>query len=150
MKEQRGLIADQEGALHMIEALIAVVLMFSALACLLSISGHLSQGGNDDLKQMTTDLLYILEHGKNQPGHPALAQSLSSQLAWTAQSPTLESNLRSRMLPGYRAYLQTPYGTIGDCPPDFATMHVRPFLAYRQETGEMIDCSLIIWRPEHG
>jgi hypothetical protein len=43
--------------------------------------------------------------------------------------------------------METPYGSIGDSPPDLAAKSVRPFMAYRQETGEMIDCSLIVWRP---
>jgi hypothetical protein len=130
----------------MIEAIIAAFLMFSALACLQSISGHVSVDRSDDLEQMSKDLLYLLEHGENGPGHPGLAHTLSSQSAWSDQSLTLITNIRNRMPAGYKVYLRTPYGDEGDCPPDSVTMSVRPFLAYRQETGEMIGCSLIVWR----
>lgn len=147
MRGRKGLIADQEGALHMMEAIVAAFLMFSSVACLHSISGHVSADGNEDLEQMSQDLLYILEHGENGPGHPGLAQALSSQSAWAGQSLALDANIRNRMYAGYKAYLQTPYGDAGDCPPDRVAMSARPFLAYRQETGEMIGCSLIVWRP---
>jgi hypothetical protein len=130
----------------MIEAIIAAFLMFSALACLQSISGHVSADGSDDLDQMSQDLLYLLEHGENGPGHPGLAQALSSQSAWSDQSLTLVTNIRNRMPAGYKIYLRTPYGDTGDCPPESVTMSVRPFLAYRQETLETIGCSLIVWR----
>jgi hypothetical protein len=147
MRERRGLIADREGALHVIEAVMAALLMFSALACVQSISGYTPRESSDDMTQMTTDLLYILEHRENQPGHPGLEQALSSQWAWDKLWPALESDLRSRMPAGYRVYLKTPYGDTGDCPPDVAPKAVRSFLAYRQETCEMIDCSLVVWRP---
>jgi hypothetical protein len=147
MRGQQGLIADRDGALHIIEGVIAALLLFSALACLQSISGPLSQENSDDVDQLSTDLLYILEHSENRPGHPGLAQALSSQSVWLEQSPALESDLCRRMPAGYMAYLQTPYGDAGDCPPDLAVMSLRPFLAYRQETGEMIGCNLLVWRP---
>ena len=147
MRGRKGLIADREGALHMIEAIIAAFLMFSALACLQSISGHTPRESSDDMTQMTTDLLYILEHRENRPGHPGLAQALSTQSAWNKLWPVLESDLRSRMPAGYRVCLKTPYGDTGDCPPDIAPKAIRPFLAYRRETREMIDCCLVVWRP---
>jgi hypothetical protein len=131
----------------MIEAVIAAFLLFSTLAGIQGIEGHVSRDSNDDVQQMATDLRYILEHGENRPGHPGLAQTLSAQSAWTEQSSRLESDLRDRLPAGYRVYLQTPYGNIGDCPPDLATMSVRPFLAYRQETGEIIECGIVVWRP---
>jgi hypothetical protein len=131
----------------MMEAIVAAFLMFSAVACLQSISGHVSADGSEDLEQMSQDLLYILEHGENGPGHPGLAQALSSQTAWSEQSLVLDANIRNRMPAGYKVYLRTPYGDTGDCPPDRVAMSVRAFLAYRQETGETIGCSLIVWRP---
>jgi hypothetical protein len=129
-----------------IEAVVAAALMLSAMACLQSISGYPPQDGSDDVARMTTDLMYILEHGQNRPDRPGIAQALSSQSAWEDMSAALESDLRSRMPAGYHVWMDTPYGDIGDCPPDRATMSVRPFIAYRQETGEMIECSLIVWR----
>lgn len=147
MRERQGLIADREGALHVIEGVMAAFLVFSALAWVQSISGHTTVESSDDVVQMTTDLLYILEYHENRPDQPGLAQALSSQSAWAEQASLLESDLRSRMPAGYRAYMKTPYGNIGDRPPDLARMNIRPFLAYRQETREVIDCSLIVWGP---
>jgi hypothetical protein len=147
MRERRPLIADSEGALHMIEAAIAAFLIFSALACIQSMTGHLTPESNDDVQQMSTDLLYILEHGQNGPGHPGLAEALSSQKAWSEQSAALTAEVRSHMPTGYKVYLHTPYGDVGDCPPDLVSMAFRPFLAYCVESGEIIDCSLVVWRP---
>jgi hypothetical protein len=147
MRERQGLIADRSGALHVIEATIAAFLMLSAIACLQSISGQQLPDNCDDVAQMATDLLYVLEHGQNRPGHPGLAQTLSSRSSWDNMSPALESDLRGRVPAGYRAFMETPYGSTGDSPPDLATKSVRPFLAYSQETGRMIGCSLVIWRP---
>lgn len=146
MRGRRGLIADREGALHVIEAVIAAFLVLSALACVQSISGHIPREGTNDLSQMATDLLYILEHREGRPGHPGLAQALSSQSSWDMHRTALDSDLCSRMPAGYRVYLKTPYGDAGDYPPDIASKIVRPFLAYRQETREMIDCCLVVWR----
>jgi hypothetical protein len=147
MKVRRQLIADREGALHMIEAVVAAFLIFSALACVQSISGHLSQDSGDDLTQMTTDLMYILEHGENGPGHPGLARALSSRSVWSEQAAALVSEISSRVPAGYKVYLHTPYGDAGESPPDFVAMSVRPFIAYGEESGDIIDCSLVVWRP---
>lgn len=147
MRARQGLIADGEGALYLIEAIVAVLLVFAVLACVQSISGHQSPGDNVDLEQMSTDLLYLLEHGENGPGHPGLAQALSSPAAWSGQSAALAAEIRNILPPGDLVYLQTPYGDAGDCPPDFAAMSVRPFLAYSRESGEIIDGRIVVWRP---
>ena len=146
MRGQRGLIADHGGALHMIEAVMAALLILSALAGINAISDRPSPDNSDDLRLMSSDLLYIMEQRQNMPGHPGLAQALSSPSAWAEHSPGLVSDLRGYMPAGFRCCLITPYGKAGDCPPDGAAMFVRPFLAYRQETGDIIDCSLIVWR----
>jgi hypothetical protein len=147
MRGRRQLIDDSEGALHMIEAVIAAFLIFSTLACIQTTGGHLSADSNEDLRQMSTDLLYILEHGQDGPGHPGLVQALSSRSAWSGQSAALISEMCSHIPAGYKLFLRTPYGDVGDCPPDLASMSVRPFLACCGETGEIIDCSLVVWRP---
>jgi hypothetical protein len=131
----------------MIEAIIAAFLIFSALACVQSMAGHLSPESDDDVQQMSTDLLYILEHGQNGPGHPGLTQALSSQSAWSEHSIALASEMCSHLPAGYKVYLRTPYGDAGDCPPDRVSMAVLPFLACCGDTGEIIDCSLVVWRP---
>jgi hypothetical protein len=131
----------------MIEAIMAAFLIFSALACIQTMSGHLSPESDYDLLQMSTDLLYLLEHGQNGPGHPGLAQALSSQTAWSEHSAALASEMCSHLPAGYKVYIRTPYGDAGDCPPDRGSMAVLPFLAYCWDTGEIIDCSLIVWRP---
>ena len=147
MRARRGLKADREGALYTIEAIVAIFLAFSALACVQSISGHLSPDGNDDLELMSADVLYLLEHGGNGPGRPGLAQTLASPEAWAGQSAALTTEIQGFLPAGCHICLQTPYGDAGDCPPDFAAMSVRPFLAYSGETGAIVDGRIIVWRP---
>jgi hypothetical protein len=147
MRGRRALIDDREGALHTMEAIIAAFLLFSALACVQSISGHISPDSNDDLEQMSTDLLYIMEHGQNGPGHPGLAQALSSQAAWSEQSAVLLSEIESHVPAGCYVFLHTPYGDAGKCPPDFVSMTVRPFIAYSPGSGGIIEGRIVVWRP---
>jgi hypothetical protein len=147
MRALRGLIADQEGAVHMIEAVLSAFLVLSALACAQTISALPTGESGADLAQITTDLVYVLEHSEGRPGHPDLAQAMSSQAVWEDLSPDLEADIRDRLPDGCRAWVETPYGSIGDEPPDLAVKSVRPFLVYRQETGKLIGCRLVVWRP---
>ncbi len=145
---RQGLIADREGALHMIEAVIGAFLMLSCVACLNAMPhGYLQESDrDDDLRTMSADLLYILEYRDNRPGHPGLAQTLSMPTVWDEQSAAIESDIRSILPSGVRACLVTPYGDAGDYPPDGVVMYTRPFLGFRLDTHEALDCKLILWR----
>jgi len=131
----------------MIEAIFAGLIILAALVCISAIPAAPGTDERDDLELMSADLLHVLQYASGSIACPGLAQVLASQTAWDEQSLALASYLRSFMPAGYKACLLTPYGDAGDSPPDCAAMSVRPFLAYRQETGEMIECSLIVWRP---
>jgi hypothetical protein len=148
MRGRQGLIADQGGALHMIEAIIGALLMISCLTCLSAVPHGFSQerDGGDDLRTMSADLLYILEFRDNRPGHPGLMQVLSTPAAWSEQSPAVDPDIRSFLQAGVMACLVTPYGDVGDYPPDGAVMYVRPFIGFRMDTHEAMDCKLILWR----
>lgn len=146
MRGRQGLIADREGALHIIEAIVGALLMLSCMACLSAMPYGFSRENNDDLRAMSADMLYILEYRDNRPGHPGLAQALSTPSAWGEQSSAVESDLRGLLPPGVRGCLITPYGEAGDYPPDGAGMYIRPFLGLRRDTFEAIDCKLILWR----
>jgi len=146
MPGRQGLIADREGALHIIEAIVGALMMLSCVACLSAMPHGFSRESTDDLRAMSADLLYILEYRDNRPGHPGLAQALSTPAAWDEQSSAIESDLRRLLPPGVRGCLITPYGEAGDYPPDGVVMPVRPFLGLRRDTHEAIDCNLILWR----
>jgi hypothetical protein len=148
MLGRQGLIDDREGALHMIEAVIGALLMLSCVTCLSAMPhGYLQESDcDDDLRTLSADLLYILEYRDNRPGHPGLAQALSMPAVWDERSAAIESDMRSLLPPGIRACLVTPYGDAGDFPPDGAVMYIRPFLVFRLDTHEGIDCKLILWR----
>jgi len=143
----KGLIGEPDGALYTIEAVFAGLVIISMLAYVNSIPAVASPDQHDDLKLMSADLLHVLMYAGGDLAHPGLARALSSQTAWAEHSLALGAELRGFMPAGYRAYLHTPYGDTGDCPPDDVAMSIRPFLAYGQDTGEMVECSLIVWRP---
>jgi hypothetical protein len=148
MRERQGLIADREGAMYMIEAIIGAVLLLSCMACLSSMPQGFARGSGDDsdLRVMSADLLCILEYRDNRPGHPGLAQALSTPGAWLEHSSPIESDISGLLPPDVRGCLVTPYGVTGDFPPDGAAMYVRPFLGWRMDTHEAISCKLIVWR----
>ncbi len=60
MRGRQGLIADREGALHMIEAIVGAFLMLSCVTCLSAMPHGFSResDGGDDLRIMSADLLY--------------------------------------------------------------------------------------------
>ncbi|OPY28519.1 MAG: hypothetical protein A4E28_01452 [Methanocella sp. PtaU1.Bin125] len=145
MRGRRRLIDDREGALHIIEAIIGGLLMLSCVACLDGMSPGSARENPDDLERMSGDLLYVLEYRENRPGHPGLAQALSTPAAWVELSPAIVSDMRDRLPAGVRSCLMTPYGMAGSYPPDGAVMYVRPFLGLRMDTHEAMDCRLILW-----
>ncbi len=148
MRGRQGLIADRGGAMHMIEAIIGAILMLSCVACLSAMPrAYLQESDCDDeLRTMSADLLYILEYRDSQPEHPGLARLLSLPGVWDEQSTAIVSDMRNALPTGVRACLVTPYGYAGDYPPDGAAMYTRPFLGFRQDTLETVDCKLILWR----
>lgn len=146
MRGRRRLIDDREGALHTIEAIIGALLMLSCVACLDGMLQDSARESADDLESMSGDLLYVLEYRENRPGHPGLAQALSTPDAWAGLSPAIESDIRDMLPAGVRGCLMTPYGNAGSYPPDGAVMHVRPLLGLRMDTHEVVDCRLILWR----
>lgn len=139
------LLTDNSGAIFTAEAVLASLLLISAVACL-ELTQPVPASDAEDLGVLAGDLLSILEHRDNSQLHPGLAAALSSPEAWEGQSGTLEADIRSMMPAGVRCYMTTPYGTRGDCPPESAEMAVRPFQAYSRDSGSIIECSLILWR----
>ncbi|CAJ36046.1 hypothetical protein RCIX645 [Methanocella arvoryzae MRE50] len=100
----------------------------------------------DDLRIMSSDLLNIMEHRGNLPGHPDFAHVITSRDDWEARAPELEADIRTMLPPGSRFFLTTPFGDAGDVPPDCAPKFVRPFQAFVPETNTIVECRLIVWR----
>ncbi len=146
MRGRRELIVDRTGAIHVIEAIVSAFLVLSCITCLNAVIPGSSGNGDADLIVMSSDLLHILQYRENRPGHPGLAPALYSPEAWAEQSAAIEADMSGLLPPGIRACMVTPCGKAGDFPPDGAITYSRPFLAYRQDTHEAMDCKLILWR----
>jgi len=137
--------AGDDGGVFTVEALLAALLVLSAVACLGSASAQPQRAAND-LGLLASDLLHVLEYRGNAPGHPDLASALASPDAWAERSEDLARDMRSMMPPGVRCFLSTPYGDLGDLPPGSAQTALLPFEAFRRDTGTAIPCRLILWR----
>ena len=134
------------GAVYTVEAAFAAVLLISALALIVHMQPAESPADTDDLRIMSSDLLNIMEHRGNLPGHPDLAHAIASGADWEARAPQIEADIRQMLPPGSRFFLTTPFGEAGDAPPDYAPKYVRPFQAFVPETNTIAECRLIIWR----
>jgi hypothetical protein len=137
---------DDGGAIFTAEAVLASMLVLSVVACL-SLTTTGVTDSTDDLDIMSGDLLDLLEHRENTLAHPNLGIALSSPDAWEWQRDTLEADVKSMMPAGVQYHLSTPYGTIGERPPGGTPVSVRPFQTYRYDSGTIVECSLVLWRP---
>ena len=134
-----------EGGLFTVEALLAALLVLSAVASL-GLASAQPQPAPEDLGLLSGDLLHVLEYRSNAPGHPDLASVLASPDAWAERAGDLEKDMQGMMPPGVRCFLSTPYGDLGDLPPGRAQTSYLPFEAYRLDTGTAIPCRLVLWR----
>lgn len=136
---------NDEGAVHMLEAALASVLIVAALFFVNSSMARPSGHTQDGLSTQSSDLLDVLTYRSNSPGHPSLAFMLSSARQWDAGSADLGSDMAAMLPDGVYYYLLTPYGDIGLAPADGMETCSRPFVVYGG-AGKMLDCKLVLWR----
>jgi hypothetical protein len=138
-----------DGAVHMLEAVLASVLVISTLVMVNSyMVRHVSDGG-DDLAKLSSDILNLITYRDNSLEHPGLGFTLSSMEQWNNSSSTLGADIEKVMPAGVYYHMSTPYGTLGKAPAERARGYSRPFIAYSGfggGAGEMLDCKLVLWR----
>jgi hypothetical protein len=134
-----------EGAVHMLEAIMASVLVVAALVYVNTSASLPVHDHPDDLKVLSADVLNVLQYRANSLEHPGLGFALSSPGQWHDSSGALGADI-GRMLPGgVYYYLETPYGGIGQRPADGMEVLSRPFVACGGD-GKMLDCRMVLWR----
>jgi hypothetical protein len=134
-----------EGAVHMLEAALASVLVMAALFYVNSATLWTADGRSDDLRSMSSDVLNVLEYRDNSIEHPALGFALSSAAQWSDSSDELDADIVSMLPDGVYYYLETPYGGIGQRPVDGMGICSRPLVVYGGP-GNVLDCKFILWR----
>lgn len=134
-----------EGAVHMLEAIMASVLVMAALVYVNTSAAWPVRDHSDDLMVLSSDILNVLQYRANSLEHPGLGFTLSSASQWHDSSGALGADI-SQMLPdGVHYYMETPYGGLGQKPVEGMKICTRPFVAYGG-TGIMLDCQFILWR----
>ena len=136
---------DDEGAVHLIEAVMAAAMVLAVLYYMGSMMPASSEGRTSGLETLSSDLISVLEFRGNSLEHPSLGFTLSSADRWNDSSDELYADA-DRMLPaGTYCYIDTPYGDIGRRPASGSNICVKPFMA-SGDGGTMLDCKLILWR----
>lgn len=146
MSVPKRLMCDDAGAIHMIEALMATVLLASILYYVNSMPSMAGQESNDDLRVISSDILNVLTYRQSTVSHPDLSHMLSSYTGWDENSAILDRDIRDMLPENVGYYLCTRYGSIGDAPPEGASVYARPFQVYSAGIHDMSECTLVLWR----
>ena len=136
---------DDDGVVHMLEAIMASVLVIAALFYVNSSAVMPPADKQKDLGILSSDLVNVLTYRDNSIEHPSLGFTLSSESQWNDSKNTMGSDLESMLPNSVYYYMETPYGEIGNKPADGVKTFSRPFLVYGGNT-RILDCKLVLWR----
>jgi hypothetical protein len=134
-----------DGVIHMLEAIMASVLVVAALFYVNSSVVMPPADKQEELGILSSDLVNVLMYRDNSLAHPDLGFALSSGSQWNDSKDALGSDLESMLPDGVYYYLATPYGELGNKPANGVKTFSRPFLAYGGGT-RILDCKLVLWR----
>ncbi len=134
-----------EGAVHMLEAIMASVLVMAALVYVNTSAAWPVRDHPDDLKALSSDILNVLQYRANSLEHPGLGFVLSSPGQWHDSSGAMGADIGYMLPDGVFYYLETPYGGLGQKPADGMEVCSRPFVACGGD-GKVLDCKMILWR----
>lgn len=136
---------DDEGVVHMLEAIMASVLVIATLFYVNSSAVMSPADKQEGLGMLSSDLVNVLMYRDNSIEHPSLGFTLSSESQWKDSKDALGSDLESMLPNGVYYYMATPYGQLGNAPADGVKTFSRPYLAYGGGT-RILDCKLVLWR----
>ncbi len=134
------------GAVHMLEAIMATVLLISTLAYMNANITALPPGEHDSLGPLSGDILNVLMHRNNTVENPGLAHVMSSQKEWTNDSAVMGVSIEEMLPDNVHYFLLSPYGELGARPPSYIQTYAKPFTVYCGETEKLEECELILWR----
>lgn len=138
---------DDNGAIHMLESALATVLLLSTLAYINSCVMAPAAEDTPDLRLMSADITHVLSYRSSSVEHPNLSYAFSSPVCWGRSSGHLGHDIRDMLPHGTYYYFSSPYGELGDRPPDGVGMCARPIEIFSDAGETIMDCELILWRP---
>ncbi len=137
---------NDHGAVHMLEAIIATVLLISTLAYMNANVTAPALSEHDGLVPLSSDILNVLMYRNNTVEDPGLAHVMSSPKEWKNDSAVMGVSIEEMLPESVHYYLLSPYGELGERPPSYIKTYAKPFAVYCEEEEKMEDCELIIWR----
>lgn len=137
---------NDRGAVHMLEAILATVLLISVLAYMNVNTAAPGSSEHDDLGPLSGDILNVLMYRNNTVEDPGLAHVMSSLKEWKDDSAVMGTSIEEMLPEGVHYDLQSPYGELGDRPPSYTKTYARPFTVYCEDEEKMEECELILWQ----
>lgn len=137
---------SDDGAVHMLEAILATVMIIAMLAYMNANVQASSSGAYDGLRPLSGDILDVLMYRSNTVIDPGLAHVMSSPEEWNDDAATMGESIDAMLPDGTHYYLRSPYGELGERPPSFVKSYARPFAVYCESEGRMEECELVLWR----
>ncbi len=128
---------NDEGVVHMLEAIMASVLVIAALFYVNSSAIVPPADKQENLGILSSDLINVLMYRDNSLEHPSLGFTLSSGSQWNDSKNAMGSDLESMLPNGVYYYMVTPYGDLGNEPADGVKTFSRPFMAYGGGTRDI-------------
>lgn len=137
---------NDHGAVHMLEAVLATVLLISVLAFMNANITTPVSSEHDSLGSLSGDIINVLMYRNNTVEDPGLAHVMSSPKEWKNDSAILGMSIAKMLPAGVHYYLQSPYGELGERPPSCVKTYARPFIVYCEDGEKVEECELILWR----
>jgi hypothetical protein len=137
---------NDKGAVYMLEAILATVLLISVLAYMNANITAPTYGEHDSLKPLADDIINILMYRNNTVEAPGLIHVMSSSEEWKNDSAVMGTCIKAMLPESVHYHFQSPYGELGEIPPTDVQSYSRPFITYCEEDEKMEECELILWR----
>lgn len=137
---------NDHGAVHMLEAILATVLLISTLAYMNANIAAPVLSEHNGLGPLSGDIMNVLMYRNNTVEDPGLTHVMSSEKEWKNDSTIMGASIEDMLPENVHYYLQSPYGELGERPPSYIETYSRPFTVYCQDEKKMEECELILWR----
>jgi hypothetical protein len=137
---------NDHGAVHMLEAILATVLLISTLAYMNTNLSAPESSEHDGLGSLSGDIMNVLMYRNNTVEDPGLAHVMSSPKEWEKDSAVMGASIQAMLPESVHYYLLSPYGDLGERPPSYVKTYARPFTVYCEDKERMEECELMLWR----
>ena len=137
---------NDSGAVHMLEAILATVLLLYVRAYMNANIHAPASGENDAHGSLSGDILNALMYRNNTVEDPGLAHVMSSQKEWDKDSASMGTAIEGMLPDGMHYYVLSRYGELGDKPPSYVNAYARPFTVYCEDDEKMEECEMVLWR----